>query len=199
MCIHLLEEGDSRKLVAQRYQNFQACSNILCDVQRYAEPSTFATMPHWLSKVVEFAATRNTHAQRILLTSAEILLDLLERTPDDSTNGGDGNIRRIQELILPSEDPSSPGADETNHCMDIIQNLWSLLGESGDHVGIVSLLKRFDLLLPKLFSDVVTQELNSRDREVKFFAVEKFNIFWTLTADDYHEYKPFQPEHERIS
>lgn len=87
---------------------------------------------------------------------------------------------------------------EKNHCMDIIQNLWSLLGESGDHVGIVSLIKRYDLLLPRLFSDVVTQELNSRDRDVKFFAVEKFNIFWKLTANDYHEYKPFQPEYERV-
>ena len=40
--------------------------------------------------------------------------------------------------------------------------------------------------------------MNSRDREVKFFAVEKFNIFWKLTANDYHVYKPFQPEHERL-
>ena len=80
---------------------------------------------------------------------------------------------------------------ERNYCMDIIQNLWSLLGESGDHVSIVQLLKRFDLLLPRLFSDVVTQELNSRDRDVKFFAVEKFNIFWKLTAEDYNFYKPF--------
>lgn len=64
-------------------------------------------------------------------------------------------------------------------------------------MGIVQLLKRFDLLLPRLFSDVVTQELNSRDRDVKFFAVEKFNIFWKLTADDYDFYKPFQPEFER--
>ena len=151
-------------------------------------------MPRWLSKVVEFASTRNTHAQRILLTSAEILLDLLERKVDQRMNGG-ANIRRIQELVLPGDlrdnDARSPGPDDGNYCMDIIQNLWSLLGESGDHVGIVSLLKRFDLLLPRLFSDVVTQELNSRDRDVKFFAVEKFNIFWKLTSNDYHEYKPF--------
>ena len=93
--------------------------------------------------------------------------------------------------VMNELDPSPGIVMETNHCMDIIQNLWSLLGESGDHTGIVSLLKRFDLLLPRLFSDVVTQELNSRDREVKFFAVEKFNIFWKLTANDYHEYKPF--------
>ena len=200
MCIILLEEGDGRKLVAQRYQNFQACSSILCDVQRYAEPSSFDSMPRWLSKVVEFASTRNTHTQRILLTSAEILLDLLEKKKNHFAGDGDDNIRKIQFLILPTamEAQSPGGHDETNYCMEIIQNLWSLLGESGDHVGIVSLLKRFDLLLPRLFSDVVTQELNSRDREVKFFAVEKFNIFWKLTANDYHVYKPFQPEYERI-
>ena len=80
-------------------------------------------MPHWLRKVIEFSATRNTHAQRILLTSAEILLDLLERRP----SSGDDNIKRIQELILPSShglarsEAYSPGAmEEQNYCMDII-------------------------------------------------------------------------------
>ncbi len=58
-------------------------------------------------------------------------------------------------------DIGSPTYAETNYCMNIVQNLWSLLGTSGDHVGLVSLLKRFDLLLPRVFSDVVTQELNS--------------------------------------
>lgn len=42
MCEHLLAEGnEGRKLVAQRFQNYQACSQILCDIQRYAEPSSF--------------------------------------------------------------------------------------------------------------------------------------------------------------
>ena len=148
-------------------------------------------MPRWLGKVIEFASMHNTHAQRILLTSAEILLDLLEH---DHSESEDSNIKKIQNLILPNSymDVCSPDVRrERNYCMDIIQNLWSLLGESGDHVSIVQLLKRFDLLLPRLFSDVVTQELNSRDRDVKFFAVEKFNIFWKLTAEDYNFYKPF--------
>lgn len=92
---------------------------------------------------------------------------------------------------MPAAYGNDSPVEEPNYCMQIIQNLWSLLGESGDHVGLVSLLKRFDLLLPRLFSDVVTRELNSQDREVKFFAVEKFNIFWKLTSNDYHEYKPF--------
>ena len=113
MCEYLLQEGaGGRKLVAQRFQNFQACSHILCDIQRYAEPESFRSMPRWLQKVVQFASTRNVHAQRILLTSAEILLDLLERhgpsgdneqSPLQSTNSGNSktaidrksNIRRI--------------------------------------------------------------------------------------------------------
>jgi len=49
-------------------------------------------MPRWLSKVVEFSSTRNTHAQRILLTSSEILLDLLERQPEDSKGNNIGRI-----------------------------------------------------------------------------------------------------------
>ena len=58
-------------------------------------------MPRWLSSVVEFASTRNTHTQRILLTSAEILLDLLEKKKSHLVGDGDNNIRRIQQLILP--------------------------------------------------------------------------------------------------
>ena len=43
-----------------------------------------------------------------------------------------------------------------NYCMDIIKTLWSLLDEPEDHEKIVLLLKKFDKLLPKIFSDVVT-------------------------------------------
>ena len=72
------------------------------------------------------------------------------------------------------------------------------MDEPEDHEKVVSLLKRFDKLLPKIFSDVVTQELNSKDREVKHRAVKKFSIFWKLTTADYPEYKPFQPMCERL-
>jgi hypothetical protein len=53
------------------------------------------------------------------------------------------------------------------------------------------LLKKFDGLLPSLFSEVVIEELNSKDREVKARAIKKFAIFWKLTALDYPQYKPF--------
>jgi len=49
------------------------------------------------------------------------------------------------------------------------------------------------MCLPRIFSDVVTAELGSKDRGVKYRAVNKFSIFWKLTAKDYPNYKPFQP------
>ncbi len=67
--------------------------------------------------------------------------------------------------------------------MHIIQNLWNDLNVSGDaDLLIVQLLKKFDILLPKIFSVVVTQALNSQDREVKHEAVKKFATFWKITA-----------------
>ena len=78
-------------------------------------------MPRWLGKVIEFASTSNTHAQRILLQSSEILLDLLER---DASSKQESNILRIQGLILP-QSPLDVCSPETrmasrNYCMDII-------------------------------------------------------------------------------
>lgn len=68
------------------------------------------------------------------------------------------------------------------YCTDIIKTLWSLLDGEEDHEKIVSLLKKFDALLPKIFSEVVTSELNSKDREIKVRAIKKFAIFWKLTS-----------------
>jgi hypothetical protein len=115
---------------------------------------------------------------------------------------GGPNINKIKELILQGQynfrDDQSPMLrNEDNYCMSMINNLWDMLGQPGDHFNIVQLLKRFDLALPSLFSSVVTMELNSDSSEVKSHAVEKFNIFWKLTAKDYNNYKPFQPDHER--
>ena len=87
---------------------------------------------------------------------------------------------------------ASPLPGDQNFCRDIIKTLWALLSESSDaDFQIVQLLKKFDILVPKIFSNVVTQELNSKDREVKHLAVKKFAIFWKITAKDYKEYKPF--------
>ena len=88
--------------------------------------------------------------------------------------------------------PTTPGPDDQNYCRDIIKTLWSLLNESGDaDFQIVQLLKKFDILLPKIFSNVVTEDLNARDKDMKHRAVKKFAIFWKITAKDHKEYKPF--------
>jgi len=66
-----------------------------------------------------------------------------------------------------------------------------------DHERIVQLLKRMDKLMPKIFSEVITADIVSLDRNVKLRAVTKFSIFWKLTASDL-DYKPFEPISERI-
>jgi len=45
------------------------------------------------------------------------------------------------------------------HCKEIIQNLWSLLDQEIDTRDIVNNLKQFDLTVPRIFSDVVIEDL----------------------------------------
>ena len=45
-----------------------------------------------------------------------------------------------------------------DQCEAIIGKLWALLDEPGDHAKIVNLLSQFDLLKPKLFSDVIIRD-----------------------------------------
>ena len=45
------------------------------------------------------------------------------------------------------------------------------------------MLRKFDILKPYTFSEVITQDLNSKtQRDVKKRAVQKFSIFWKLTS-----------------
>ena len=64
--------------------------------------------------------------------------------------------------------------------IEIIGKLWALLDEPGDHLKIVQLLIKFDRLKPKIFSDVITHDLASENRDMKRRAVEKFSKFWKL-------------------
>lgn len=75
-------------------------------------------------------------------------------------------------------------------------------------MGIVNHLKEFDQLIPRIFSDVVIQDLNqvqkqeeatkknmkdSQDKRVQQDkAIKKFTIFWKHTAPFYPGYKPFE-------
>lgn len=80
---------------------------------------------------------------------------------------------------------------QNKYCLDIIVKLWSLLDGERDHEKIVSLIKEFDAILPKMFSDVVTDELVSKSREQRVRAIHKFSIFWKLTGDAYPQYVAF--------
>ena len=51
-----------------------------------------------------------------------------------------------------------------------------------DHAEIVNLLSQFDLLKPKIFSEVITRDFKDLNRVNKKKAVEKFAIFWKLAT-----------------
>jgi len=83
---------------------------------------------------------------------------------------------------------------KNSYCKNIIQTLWSLLDEEEDHAKIVKLLKKFEKILPNIFSEVVRNDLTSPDKDVKVRAIKKFAIFWKLTNNSYPKYKPFQEQ-----
>ena len=72
---------------------------------------------------------------------------------------------------------------ETDLIPKVIGKVWSLLGQKGDHVQIVKLLKQFDRLKPEIFSNVIMLDLSDEDRDVKRRAVEKFATFWKIATD----------------
>lgn len=87
----------------------------------------------------------------------------------------------------------------------IIQNLWSQLDKEIDTYKIVNRLQELDLLVPKIFSDVVIQELNQdmqgqdphgmkNKRFQQDKAIKKFSIFWKHTSHLYPNYKPFETD-----
>lgn len=56
----------------------------------------------------------------------------------------------------------------------------------------MSLLKKFDGLLPAIFSEVVINDLKEKaPRDIKERGIKKFSTFWNLTAFDYPNYRPF--------
>lgn len=53
------------------------------------------------------------------------------------------------------------------------------------------LLKKFDNLVPNIFSGVIVKGIAHTDREVKQRAIANFSIFWKLTSSEYPNYRPF--------
>ena len=70
------------------------------------------------------------------------------------------NPKNFKEQFLSIlQDQSSEG---NKQCKDIIQNLWSLLDQEVDINSIVNHLRSFDdQLVPKIFSDVVIEDLKN--------------------------------------
>ena len=59
----------------------------------------------------------------------------------------------------------------------------------------------FDQLVPRVFTDVVIEDLQNQDARMKQEttekqerAIKKFAIFWKFTASEYPKYKPFETE-----
>ena len=69
------------------------------------------------------------------------------------------------------------------HCREIIQNLWTMLGDEVDTEEIVHRLKAFDLLLPSILSGVIIEDLQGQhNRARRDAAIKKFSTFWKYTA-----------------
>lgn len=154
-------------------------------------------MPEWLDMVIECSKTKKA---KIVLVSIETFLGIISKDCESNKDP----IKKLQNFIVNNSKPNSAIEQSSSkkiyeilqntknkYCTDIIKTLWSLLDEEEDHQKIVTLLKEFDNKLPAIFSEVVTEDLNSKIRDLKDRAIKKFTIFWKLTALDYPQYKPF--------
>lgn len=70
---------------------------------------------------------------------------------------------------------------ENQNCREIITHLWTFLEDEAENNMTVELLSQFNTLMPKMFSDVITQALS--DQKHQDHHINKFNKFWKLTAD----------------
>ena len=98
-------------------------------------------------------------------------------------------IKKLSNQILKSNEDL-----EANQ--KIINTLWSLMDEPGEHFNVVQQLKNFDAYMPTAFNNVIVDQLKHKDKEIRFRAVKKFSIFWRLTAND-KSYVPFLTGDER--
>lgn len=178
-------------------------------------------MPEWLDMLIQSSKTNLTN---ICLDSVNIFINIL-RYNDKSNIRGGGALMNIQRLIADPRNKSgkfsehimanpmgfkqeilnelqnSDQVDEESqksghtHCKEIIQNLWQLLEQESDTENIVRHLKEFDMLVPRIFCDVVIEDLrNKQNREKQDLAIKKFATFWKYTAYFYPNYMPFKTE-----
>lgn len=118
----------------------------------------------------------------MLITSIQIIQNIIEVFEEDQ-NTAHPMIKKLSNQILKSNEDL-----EANQ--KIINTLWSLMDEPGEHFNVVQQLKNFDAYMPTAFNNVIVDQLKHKDKEVRFRAVKKFSIFWRLTAND-KSYVPF--------
>lgn len=70
---------------------------------------------------------------------------------------------------------------DNQNCRDIITHLWTFLDEEVENFWTTELLSTFNNLMPKMFSDVITQSLS--DSKHQDHHINSFNKFWKLTSD----------------
>lgn len=78
----------------QLYATLKKSSNILFEVQRYADPNSLNQIPKWLEKVIECSCTKS-RGTNILLISIGVFLRIIE------TNETHGNMHKMYELVKP--------------------------------------------------------------------------------------------------
>lgn len=57
-------------------ETFRQASEILCDIQKYADPEAFKQEPTWLVEVIKCA--KNSNNQRTQLVAIEVLIKIIE-------------------------------------------------------------------------------------------------------------------------
>lgn len=145
-------------------------------------------MPEWLDMLIQSSKTNLTN---ICLDSVSIFINIL-RNNDKSNIRGGGALMNIQRLIADPRNKSGKFSDQImnnpmgfkqeilnelqnseqqdeegqksghTHCKEIIQNLWQLLEQESDTENIVRHLKEFDMLVPRIFCDVVIEDLRNK-------------------------------------
>ena len=210
--------NDGRQHYKQELETFKKYNNIMLKILPLQNlDSQTEQMPEWLDMMIQCSKVSFT---KICLVSADVFIKILSLEDKSHIQGG-GSVMHIQRLIadtkgqasklnvtkniqqfkqeflhvLQQADPMSSQKNGNAHCKEIIQNLWSILDQEIDTESIVTHLQRFDQLVPRIFSDVVIEDLqNKKTRLKQERAIKKFTIFWKFTGQYYPAYKPFETE-----
>ena len=168
---------------------YKKISMVLIQIQVYEDPNNVVSMPKWLQTVID-CATGAIEQKKILVNSISMIQGIIE-VFDQEQEDSHPVIQKLSKFILKQQ-------QETKRGEKIINTLWQLMDEPGEHFNVVKYLKNFDQYMPDAFSNVIIDQLTSSDKETKFRAIKKFSIFWRLTAQD-KDYVPFLTKQEAPS